>query len=274
MEENYLDYTSILPPIPKYFIKIPSDIILDKELNEMRILCFHYLNQNLTSDDTVMYCANYMIQFCGYKKNINRNRKSNTYTKLTDCMSWFHRNGYIVDFDTQQYKGVVFQCSYADRDKIRSPERFGIIYDFEIKKILEYKADYRPLSSSVLLLVLSYLRLMTWKRKNDKDTKPEICRKKYIDIASDIGISERLASRAIHTLSELGFIAIRTTPNYQTESGEWRTEDTIFATPYKFISKSDGFVLADKEQYDFMEEIERGLKQLQTKTTKNKGENK
>lgn len=273
MEENYLEYTSISPPIPKYFAKIPIDLILAKDLNEMRILCFHYLNQNITADDTVMYCANYMIQFCGYKNHINRNRKVNTYTKLMDCMNWFHRNGYIVDFDAQKYKGVVFQCSYADRDKIRSPERFGIIYDFEIKRILEYKADYKPLSSSILLLVLSYIRVMTWRRKNDKDIKPEICRKKYTDIATDIGISERLVSRAVHTLAELGFVAIRTTPNYQNDGGEWRTEDTLFATPYKFISKSEGFVLADKEQYDFKVEIEKGLKQLQTKS-KNKGENK
>lgn len=267
-KDKYLEYTPYSPPVPKYFISVPSELITAKELNDKRISCFYYLNQNITYENTVMYCFNYMAKFCKYKAQWNRNQQNNIHSKFLECMKWFHDNGYIIDFNSDKFIGQTFQCSPVDINKIRKPERFAKIYDFEIEKIINFKSDYRPLSSSILLLTLSYLRLKTWNRKDEitgysessKKDKPEICHKKYIEIAQEIGLSEKIVSRAIHTLSSFGFIAVRPMPRFRDENNYWVVDDTIFITPYKFIQKQDGeFTLASKEFYDFRKEISYGI---------------
>ena len=102
---------------------------------------------------------------------------------------------------------------------------FAILYNDEIKKILDYSGDSVTKSRynlDVCLLVFAYLRMMIPRRKNEiyvseipdhennfqyrREIYPEAYYAYYNDIASAIGLTRDAVSMAVHILVELGLI--------------------------------------------------------------------
>lgn len=265
--ENEIIATQI-PYNPIYYYKIPKEVILTKTITEHRISEFLYFYCNKTQEGTVHYCPVYMIQWSGYKPIWYRHNQNNIYVKFKNCMQWFFENGYLIDFDIDQYKNSVFQSSLLNMEKLIPDKDFGIIYDFEIKAIMDYKSEYRPLTKSILLLILSYIRAFTWKRVESKSghselskmKKPEICRGQITYMAECIGITRQMFIKGTDVLLELGLITQHKMPRYQDESGSWHTDETIFVCPYKYKTAKDRTITrCTPDEYDFKKELEYGI---------------
>lgn len=262
--------------IPINYIKIPKDVILAKSLPEHRISVFSYLCFNQTWEQKAHYSPAYMIEWCGYRPNWNRSNKNNIYEKFKCCMQWYFDNNYLVSFKKDEFIQNNFQSSKVNTQKIRPERDYGLIYDFEFKKIIEYKSSYKPLNSSLLLLLLAYIRAYTWIRftsisgytSKTKKNKPEIFYSQYKTIGEFIGVSERLVSKATDVLIELGFVTTYRLPCYLNQDGEWRTNDIIYVCPYKIIRNKESLVYL--KDYDWKKELENGIQFLQSKKREEK----
>ena len=182
IKENEIISKIILPDKIQRYVKVPKEIILAKDLSEHRISTLLYLNYNQTWDEVVHYSPTYMIQWSGYKPSWNRSNKSNIYEKFKSCMDWCFLNGYLLDYDETKYVQSKYQTSLLNIEKIRPTDNFGLLYDFEIDFIKNYKSPYKNLNTSIILLILSYIRSFAWNRTNEvydhsntsKKEKPEI----------------------------------------------------------------------------------------------------
>lgn len=236
-------------------------------LPEHRISTFLYFNYNQTWEKTVHYSPLYMIQWCGYKPNWHRGTKKNIYTKFRDCMQWYFENGYLFDFDINKYIQSTFQSSLLNEDKLKPTNNFGILYDFEVKTINKYESSYKPLTKSILLLLLSYIRAFTWLRTNEisghstksKKSKPEIFYSQFQTIGTFLGINRKMIARATMVLEELGLIKTHRMPRYKDSNDKWHTDDIIYICPYRYISRNNQIVLCTKEEYDYGKELEYGI---------------
>ena len=134
-----------------------------------------------------------------------------------------------------------------------------------------YKSQYKPLTNSIVLLVLSYIRLGMWRRtyqytgesEKTKKDKPEIFNKQYSEMSSDIGISSRLVSRCVDALEDMGIIAVKHMPRFKDETGQWHTEDTIFTNKYRYLYDTRTRKHKLDSDYDYEKEIQYGIKFLQ-----------
>lgn len=262
----------IKPQVPKLYVKVPKQIILENSLTEHRISVLCYLNYNQTWEKTIGYSPIHMIQWSGYKANWRKlpNGNKNIYDKFLDCMNWYFENGYIIDFDSKKYIRNTFQSSLLNADIIFPKNNFGLIYDFEIKAITNYKSSYTSLNKSILLLVLSYIRAFTWIRSNEvsghseksKRNKPEIFYSHFKTIGENLGINPKLVSRATDILRDLGILKVYEMPTYQDENKYWHNGETIFICPYKISSYKGNLRVSSKDEYNWEKELEYGIKYL------------
>ena len=267
--ENNKSPTEILelPTSISHFIKIPKEVILANNLPEHRISAFLYLNYNQTWEYTVHYSPTYMIQWCKYKANWHRGTTENIFTKFRDCMKWYFKNGYIIDFDEKKYIQSTFQSSSLNKEKLSPKNNFGILYDFEIEIINRYESSYKPLNKRILFLLLSYIRAFTWVRTNElsghseksKKNKPEIFYSQFQTIAAFIGSNRKMIARATIVLEELGLIKTHRMPRYKDSNNKWHTDDIIYICPYKYILRKNQIVQCTQEEYDYKKELEYGI---------------
>lgn len=249
------------------FIKVPKEVILANELSEHRISVFLYLNYNQTWDKMVHYSPLYMIQWSGYKPNWDRHNKNNIYVKFKNCMQWLFRNGYIIDYDEEKFLQSHFQSSLLNCEKVRPLNNFGLLYDFEVSAINEYKSSYKPLNRSILLLLLSYIRAFTWIRSNEvsghsgksQKEKPEVLQTTFQSIESVIGVPRKLISRAMAVLEYMGLVVTYRMPKYQDTEGGWHTDDLICVCPYKYLSSGKEIYKCTKEEYSPEKELQNGI---------------
>lgn len=219
---------------------------------------------------TANYSPNYMIQWSGYKANWRTGKKANIYDKFLNCMNWYFQNGYIIDFDKDKYMQNTFQSSLLNKEKLIPLNNFGLIYDFELKAIMDYKVSYKPLNKSILILLLAYIRAFTWVRKNEitghsessKKSKPEIFHSQFVAMENYIGVKHRLISKATDVLEELGIMKTHRMPSYKDQEGVWHTDDIVYICPYKIISHNKTFRLCKKDEYDWKKELEYGIQYL------------
>ncbi len=256
----------VLPDTVQRYVKVPKEVILSKELSEHRVSMLLYFNYNQTWDEMVHYSPSYMIQWSGYKPTWNRNSENNIYEKFKLCMDWFFVNGYIIDYDKTKYTQTKYQTSLLNIERLRPDDNFGLLYDFEIELLKNYKSPYKTLNSSVLILVLSYIRAFAWSRTNEqynhsdtsKKDKPEIFHSQFQDMEYFTGISKRLISKVVDVLECMGIVKTYKMPSYKDSEGNWHNEDTIFVFLYKY-KKNDSKIYKCND-YDYELELQNGIK--------------
>jgi hypothetical protein len=265
--QNAQSTNNIIPYKINHFVKVPKEVILAKGLPIHRASVFLYLYYNQTREDTVHYSPTYMIQWCRYKPVWDRHSKVNIYTKSRDCMKWLYENEYITNFRQEDFVTTRFQSSKLNLSKMYPSENFGILYDFEIEIINQYHSTHRPITRSMLLLLLSYIRAFTLKRtvnvfgdfEKYKVENPEIFCSCYKDISAFTGIEEHLVSKATNILQQLGLIETYRIPKYKDEEGHWHNNGLIYVSPYKYQVKNNELILCKKEEYSYKDEINNGL---------------
>lgn len=247
------------------YATVPKEIIYNKEMNDKRVIVYCYFSLKYGLDDTVGFSCDSVVTWCGFKSNYHKDKINEN---ITTTINGLISNQYI------KVSGVISRNEYNEAtlnmEKFCPDTQFAIIYYDEIQKIMDFKKiinddkEKNRMSSAILLLVLSYLRMNMLRRQEGyigkESDKPEFCYRYYIDIEKDIGISSRYISRAISILIKLDLLAKQEIPRYKDEHDNWHTEVTLFVNKYKYDKQGKL-----DQKYNYQQELQWGIDYIKDK---------
>ena len=240
------------------YVRIPKEIIYDKNMDVKRVLLFSYLCCRRALDDTIAFSIEELCLWSYMKPNRQEGKINQKYIELLNHISKKQYFMECPDFSTLSYADISkYYCMSANIEKFDKQKVFGMIYFFELQKILNFKEDLKDkdinlerITSGHILLFLSYIRM----NMNRDEKKPLCCYRLYEKISNDIGISERYIGRIVEILDVLKIIktkeAMRT--RYKDKTGKlcFHTAPKVFAD-YKKYDTNGEYI----SEYDCDEEI-------------------
>lgn len=257
--------------MPNY-VKIPREIICNKDIGDKRVIIFTYLCYRRALDDTVAFSISELCHWSHLKPNYHDGKINQKYLEVLNSLSHCK---YFMDYPdfqkliTEKKNSNDYYKVKLNIEKFDTPDSFGIIYFDEIEKILNFKEelefsdiDLTRMSSAYILLLLSYLRV----NMNRDSQKPLCCYRLYKKISEDIGLSERYISRIVDILDVMDIVKFQEgkRKRYQKSNGEYGfiTSPKVFADFKKYIKSENGTVIIDKN-YDYRIEIQKQIEILQ-----------
>lgn len=254
------------------YVKIPREIIYNKEISEKRVILFSYLCSRRALDDTVAFSTSELCHWSRLKPNYHEGKINQKYLATLSSLShynYFENHPNFEKLAKEKKNSTDYYNVKINIEKFDIPDSFGIIYFDELERILNYKeelksknVDLNRMSSSYILLLLAYLRV----NMNRDLTKPLCCYRLYQTISEDIGLSERYIGRIVEILDLLNIIknkeAKRT--RYKKSNGSYGfiTAPKVFADYERFVKDQFGNYKID-ESYDYKDEIKKQLEILQ-----------
>lgn len=262
--------------MPNY-VKIPREIIYNKDIGDKRVIIFSYLCSRRSLDDTVAFSISELCQWSRLKPNYHDGKINHKYLEVLELIS---RDGYFEscpDFEklAKEKKNLTdYYNIRINTEKFDIPDNFGIIYFDELEKILNFKEELKDvkidekeidltrMSSAYILLLLSYLRV----NMNRNPDKPLCCYRLYQKIAEDIGLSERYISRIVEILDVMNIIKYQEGKRirYKNQQNKYGfiTTPKVFADYRHYIKDQKGNQKIDID-YDFRYEIQKQLEILE-----------
>lgn len=258
--------------MPNY-VKIPREIIYNKELGDKRVIIFSYLCSHRSLDNTVVFSISKLCHWSHLKLNYHDGKINHKYLEVLERLS---RYGYFESYP-DFYKLAKEKKNSTDYYKIRIstvkfdiPDNFGIVYFDELSKILDFKEELKDvkvdgekidttrMSSAYILLLLSYLRV----NMNRNPDKPLCCYRLYQKITEEIGLSERYISRIVQMLDVMNIIKFqegkRIRYTKQDDKYGFLTTPKVFADYRHFVKDEKGNQILDSN-YDYKAEIQKQL---------------
>lgn len=243
------------------YITIPLSLISNDEIDPRRVAVFSYLRCCCGLDGICRFAIPSIVKWCGNKPDRSTNGINE---KILNTIDDLNDMGYLT-YLTKPSKSSYIECTF-DFEKYNNEHTggFATLYLDEINKILNYKKQNSKdsqLINTTILLVFAYLRAKIHRRKNElkpelrskegiekrKQKYPEAYNELLMNIADEIGISEKTLTKAIDVLEEdLGLIVTERAYRIKNNEGEFRTLHTIFANSYKREGKN---LLAIGEKY-------------------------
>lgn len=260
--KNYeLEFTEIpLGKSKENYITIPLSLIVNDEIDPRRIAVFSYLRCCCGIDGICRLTIPSLVEWCGNKSDRSTGGINEKVLNIIDSLNDMD---YLI-YLTKPSKSSYMECEFNfDKYNDEHSGGFATLYLDEIKKILNYKNNSKDsrLTNTTILLTFAYLRAKIHRRKNKlkpemrnadgiekrKQKYPEAYNELLINIANDIGISEKTLTKAIDILEiELGLIVTERAYRVRDNKGEFKTLHTIFANTYKREGKN---LLAIGEEY-------------------------
>lgn len=261
------------------FIKIPREIIYNKELGDKRVIIFSYLCSRRTLDDTVAFSISELCHWSHLKPNYHDGKINHKYLEVLELLS---RYGYFESYPNfeklakEKKNSTDYYNIKISTEKFDIPDNFGIIYFDELEKILNFKEelkgvkvndeeiDLTRMSSAYIFLLLSYLRV----NMNRNPDKPLCCYRLYQKITEDIGLSERYISRIVEILDVMNIIKYKEGKRirYKKEEDKYGflTTPKVFADYKHYVKDAKGNQIIDVN-YDYRDEIQKQLDILEEK---------
>lgn len=257
--------------MPNY-VKIPREIIYDKNLGDKRVIIFSYLCSRRALDDTVAFSISELCHWSHLKPNYHDGKINHKYLEVLELLSHY---GYFDDYPDfqklakEKKNSTDYYNIKVNIHKFDIPDNFGIIYFDELYKILNFKEelenddiDLTRMSSAYILLLLSYLRV----NMNRNPDKPLCCYRLYQKISEDIGLSERYISRIVEILDVMNIIKHKESKRirYKKDNDKFGfiTTPKIFADYVHYIKDERGIQKLDSN-YDYKKEIQKQLEILE-----------
>ena len=260
----------------KLKITVPQSIIFDKDCNSMRLAVFVYLFVRRGQDNASFFSINTLLNWL-HKKTDGRKGRIND--KTVELLNHFRKQEFII------YDNLVFEKEKMDEngklkkvnvweqffemkfniEKVRKENdesSYTVLYWDEVLSIMNYKNIEKKdmyLNNTVLLLIFSWIRLKIGRRLNRVDEKKrsqdwiEAWECYYIDIANDLGISERMVSKCINILKELGLIYYERIPATKISDEKYRSNHVILVIQYK---REGNYLIASGRDY-YMNELQK-----------------
>lgn len=230
-------------------------------------MVYSYFASKRGMDDTVGFSCNNIVDWCGHSVDYHKNKIND---QIFDCLNNLMTDNYIEV--TGDITRNMFCCAAINNEKFDVPNSFAVIYFDEIQKIRnfkEYTDDVNRMNSSMLILVLSYLRVNMLRRQElyfgKESDKPEFCYRMYINIKKDIDLSERYISRAVNILKKLDIIEIYELPRWKDENDSWHTDVTLFVNKYKYKKNKENDSYVIDKNYNYEQEIKWGMEYIKEK---------
>lgn len=255
--------------MPNY-VKIPREIIYDKDLSSKRVIIFSYLCARRSLDDTVAFSTTELCRWSKLKPNYRDGKINQKYYKVLSLLSHYGYFESCPDFEKclkEKTNSVKYQQVKLNIDKFDVPDKFGIIYFDELDTILNFKEELKDkeidtarISSAYILLVLSYIRV----NLNRIDGKPLCCYRYFKTISEDIGLSERYIGRIVDILEELKIVkrqSMKREKYIKDGKEKYTTTPKVFADYRHFITDEHGQRIDNK--YDPCEEIKKQIEILE-----------
>lgn len=262
--------------MPNY-VKIPREIIYNKELGDKRVIIFSYLCSRRALDDTVAFSISELCHWSYLKPNYHDGKINHKYLEMLELLSHYGYFESYPDFEKlakEKKNSTDYYNIKISTEKFDIPDNFGIIYFDELEEILEFKdelknvkvngeeIDTTRMSSAYILLLLSYLRV----NMNRNPDKPLCCYRLYQKITEDIGLSERYISRIVEMLDVMNIIKFqegkRIRYKKQDDKYGFFTTPKVFADCRHFIKDEKGYQVIDPN-YDYRAEIQKQLEILE-----------
>lgn len=253
------------------YVKIPKEIIYDKDLTDKRVIIFSYLCSRRSLDDTAAFSTTELCQWSKLKPNYRDGKINQKYYEVLLLLSHYGYFESCPDFEKslkENTNSVKYQQVKLNIEKFDVPDKFGIIYFDELDKILNFKkelegtnVDLARMSSAYILLLLSYIRV----NLNRAEDKPHCCYRYFKTISDDIGLSERYIGRIVDILDVLKIIKCQPMKREQyIKDGDKKflTTPKIFADYRHFVHDEYGDQRID-ENYDPCEEIKKQMELLE-----------
>jgi len=241
------------------YFRIPSSVILDASSHSCRVSAFSFFSIRRGIDNMVTFTVNGMAKWLG--KSLDR-RAGGSNDRLRDCIRSLSDKG-LLSIDGSLKDASESDVS-IDMDAVSrecDSSMFAVVYLDELRKILGSKRN-----QDESLLVFAWLRMRIPRRRNKllpdemnvdgkNDVRHDIrsrrikspdafdCR--YSDIAEELGITERMVSNAVSSLSELGLIVFEQMPK-NCKNGRFASNSTVFCNAYK---RENGHSLASGKEY-------------------------
>lgn len=262
--------------MPNY-VKIPREIIYNKELGDKRVIIFSYLCSRRALDDTVAFSISELCHWSHLKPNYHDGKINHKYLEVLELLSHYGYFESYPDFEKLAKEKKNSADYYNIKIKIEKfdiPDNFGIIYFDELQKILNFKEelkgvkvhdeeiDLTRMSSAYILVLLSYLRV----NMNRNPDKPLCCYRLYQKITEDIGLSERYISRIVEILDVMNIIKFQGGKRirYKKEEDKYGflTTPKVFADYRHYVKDEKGSQKIDLD-YDYKHEIKKQLEFLE-----------
>lgn len=262
--------------MPNY-VKIPREIIYNKELGDKRVIIFSYLCSRRALDDTVAFSISELCHWSCLKPNYHDGKINHKYLEVLELLSHYGYFDYCPDFEKlakEKKNSTDYYNIKVNTEKFDIPDNFGIIYFDELNKILNFKEelkgvkiddneiDLTRMSSAYILLLLSYLRV----NMNRDPFKPLCCYRLYQKIKEDIGLSVRYISRIVEILDVMNIIKHQEVKRIRYKKQEnkygFLTSPKVFADYRHYIKDENSNQKIDTD-YDFRSEIQKQLKILE-----------
>lgn len=256
--------------MPNY-VKIPREIIYNKDIGNKRVIIFSYLCSRRALDDTVAFSVSELCHWSHLKPNYHDGKINQKYLGILESLSYC---GYFIDhpdfqkLSKEKKNSTDYYNIKLNIEKFDTLENFGIIYFDELEKILNFKEELKDkdidlsrMSSSYILLLLSYFRV----NMNRNPEKPLCCYRLYQKISDDIGLSERYISRIVEILGVMDIIKYQEgkRKRYEKSNGEYGfiTAPKIFADYKRYIKDNNGNISLDSN-YNYIHEINKQIEIL------------
>lgn len=262
--------------MPNY-VKIPREIIYDKDIGDKRVIIFSYLCSRRALDDTVGFSISELCHWSHLKPNYHDGKINHKYLEVLELFSHYR---YFIDcpdfkkLAKEKKNSTDYYNLTVNNEKFDIPDNFGIIYFDELEKILNFKEELKNtdielsrMSSAYILLLLSYLRV----NMNRNPEHPLCCYRLYQTISEDIGLSERYISRIVEILDVMDIIKFQEgkRSRYKKNPSEYGfiTSPKVFADYKRYKRDDHGNTILD-ESYDYDYEIQKQLEILNQNTLK------
>lgn len=254
------------------YVRIPEEIIQDVSIGEKRVIVFSYLCCRRSLDDTVAFSITELVEWSKLKPNYRTGKINQKYWSVLERFTELHYIKTKLDFKrltSEQKNSNEYLNVLINNEKFDMTERYGIVYFDELQKILNFKKELENneietnrISSSQILLVLSYIRLNMKRIPN----KPRCCYRLLKTISEDIEISERYIKRIITILSELDIVKFEEMKRNRYLDREsnicFSTTPKVFAD-YKVYTKDGYGNHAIDKTYSWKDEIEKQISILE-----------
>lgn len=258
--------------MPNY-VKIPREIIYDKDIGDKRVIIFSYLCSRRALDDTVAFSILELCHWSHLKPNYHDGKINHKYLEVLELLSHCGYFESCPDFEKlakEKKNSTDYYNIKINTEKFDIPDNFGIIYFDEIDKIMNFKEELKDMkinyeeidltrmSSAYILLLLSYLRV----NMNRNPDKPLCCYRLYQKITEDIGLSERYITRIVEMLDVMNIIKYqegkRIRYKKQDDKYGFLTTPKVFADYRHFTKDKNGNQIIDAN-FDYKYEIKKQL---------------
>ena len=262
--------------MPNY-VKIPREIIYNKELGDKRVIIFSYLCSRRSLDDTVAFSISELCHWSHLKPNYHEGKINYKYLEMLESLShcgYFESYPDFKKLAKEKKNSTDYYNIKINTEKFDIPDSFAIIYFDELEKILNFKEELKDIkvngeviditrmASAYILLLLSYLRV----NMNHNPDKPLCCYRLYQKITEDIGLSERYISRIVEMLDVMDIIKFqegkRIRYKKQDDIYGFLTTPKVFADYRHFVKDDTGNQIIDSD-YDYKAEIKKQLEILE-----------